>query len=277
MIFTTEIDKSTVVEKLELFLKKAESFKGPHSKRSFESWHNAVVEYLDEYFTDNEVSEYFQSETELRYSQIFYTGMSDEENISSYNQAKSRKALRYICSQTDSIAKTASDANEENAASETYPSPDISEDKVFIVHGHDRTLVLEVLRTVELLGLDPVILSDEPNQGRTIIEKFENASNVGFAIILMTADDIGSSKADFQKDTSSLCDRARQNVILELGYFFAKLGRARICVLKSENVEVPSDILGIVYEGVDPKGYWKFNLARELKAAGYDVDANKIM
>jgi predicted nucleotide-binding protein len=131
---------------------------------------------------------------------------------------------------------------------------------------------INVARTLEKLGLNPIILHEQANSGKTIIEKFEEHSNVGFAIVLLTDDDLGKAKKD-----ENLNARARQNVILELGYFIGKLGRNRVCPLYTKGVELPSDLYGLLYLEIDSSEYWKISLAKELKAAGYDIDVNKII
>ena len=142
--------------------------------------------------------------------------------------------------------------------------------KVFVVHGHDEVLKLDVARFIEKLGLKVVILAEQANQGRTIIEKFEaHAEDAGFAIVLLTPDDVGASAGN----PSALKSRARQNVILELGYFIGKLTRCRVCALHKGDVELPSDILGIVY--VPIAGNWKLQLAGEMKTAWPELDLNK--
>ena len=70
-------------------------------------------------------------------------------------------------------------------------------------------------------------------------------------------------------------NRPRQNVVLELGYFAAKLGRSKTLVLTKGSVDMPSDVFGLVYEAMDKSEGWKMRLARELKAAGFSVDLNK--
>lgn len=149
--------------------------------------------------------------------------------------------------------------------------------KVFIVHGHNEIMKQSVARIIEKLDLEPIILHEQANQGMTIIEKFLNNSNVGFSIILLSADDIGYSKKD---GNSSAKDRARQNVIFELGFFTAKLGRKRVVALveNSKNFEIPSDVHGVIYipfEGID--GKWKFDIAKELMESGYNLDVKKII
>ncbi|MCX8534608.1 nucleotide-binding protein [Chryseobacterium luquanense] len=144
--------------------------------------------------------------------------------------------------------------------------------KIFIVHGHDERTKIDVARTIEKLGLDPIILSEQPNQGQTIIEKFELHSDVGFAVIILTADDLGRTKEETEDKY-----RARQNVLIEMGYFIGKLGRNKIFPLYENGVELPSDVHGVLYTPLDEIGNWKFKLAKELNAFGYNVDANKIL
>lgn len=145
--------------------------------------------------------------------------------------------------------------------------------RVFIVHGHHEALKQQVARTVErLTGEPPIILHEQPDGGRTVIEKFESyADEVGFAVVLLTADDQGSSAA-----SSELQPRARQNVVFELGYFIGRIGRARVAVLYEDRVELPSDMSGVLYTPADVAGAWQLKLAREMKAAGVAVDLNKL-
>ncbi len=107
-------------------------------------------------------------------------------------------------------------------------------------------------------------------KGRTIIEKIEAHGDVGFAVVLLTPDDEGCPKGGKPEP------RARQNVLLELGYFIGRLGRSRVCALKRGEVEIPSDFGGVVYETYDESDRWKMALGRELQAAGFEVDWNRI-
>jgi predicted nucleotide-binding protein len=144
---------------------------------------------------------------------------------------------------------------------------------VFVVHGHDDEAKETVARFIEKLGLNAVVLHEQPSVGKTIIEKFEAHSNVAFAVVLLTPDDLARSKSE----GGSLRGRARQNVILELGYFAAKLGRRNLCALYKPDVEIPSDFQGVLYIPMDPGGAWRALLAREMKAAGLPINANLIL
>jgi len=145
---------------------------------------------------------------------------------------------------------------------------------VFLVHGHDDSILHEVARFLGFLDLEVIILREQANEGRTIIEKFEDYSNVGFSIVLLTAEDKGGGKDIPNED---LKPRARQNVILELGYFLGKLGRKRVCSLFQEGVDIPSDYSGVLFTPIDKKGSWKLELAREIKASGINIDLNKVI
>lgn len=149
----------------------------------------------------------------------------------------------------------------------------IFEDRVFLVHGHDDAAKEKVARFLEKLNLNVTILHEQPNLGRTIIEKFEEHSEVGYAVILLTGDDVGNSRD--QKENPR--PRARQNVIFEHGYFIGTLGRTRVCALKAEGVEEPSDLSGVLYIPFDSSGAWKLRLAGEIKASGMEIDLNLAM
>ncbi len=145
-------------------------------------------------------------------------------------------------------------------------------DSVFVVHGHDMAIVDQTARVIAKLGLKEIILHEQPNQGSTIIEKFEAHSNVGFAVVLLTGDDVGKPKSS---PDESLKERARQNVIFELGYFIGKLGRRRVCALYQKGVEIPSDYSGVVFIPLD-EGAWRWKLGKELQEAGYKVDLGSL-
>ena len=140
---------------------------------------------------------------------------------------------------------------------------------VFVVHGRDDAAKESVARFLERLDLHPIILHEQADKGRTVIEKFEDHSNVCFAVVLLTADDEGRLRGSEQLEL-----RARQNVILEFGFFIGKLGRERVCALKTPGVDEPSDIRGVLYIPLDNGGAWRLKLAAELKAANIDVDLN---
>jgi predicted nucleotide-binding protein len=146
--------------------------------------------------------------------------------------------------------------------------------KIFVVHGHDGGIRETVARYLERLQLEPIILHEQPDQGRTIIEKFLDFADVGFAVIILTGDDQGAARG---RKSATPRPRARQNVIFELGFFIGRLGRERVCALYEEGVEIPSDYEGILLVPLDGTETWKLRLAKEMKAAGVPVDLNRIL
>ena len=149
----------------------------------------------------------------------------------------------------------------------------VLQQKVFVVHGHDDAARNAAVLLIKDLGLWDVVLQNQPTAGRTVIQKFEDyAAHVGYAVVLLTPDDFGGS----QQTPTQVQPRARQNVILELGYFLGKLGSHRVCALVKEGVEIPSDYTGVLFITMDHGGMWKHRLAQEMQHAGLQVNLSKV-
>lgn len=147
-------------------------------------------------------------------------------------------------------------------------------EKVFVVHGHDEGGKHHAARFIEKLGIQAIVLEERPDAGRTIIEKFEQESeHVGFALILLTPDDLATDPAIPDRTA----ERARQNVIFELGYFVGKLGRGRVCLLRKGKVEMPSDLQGVIYKPMNENNDWYLAVAKDLNRARFPVDLNKLL
>jgi hypothetical protein len=149
---------------------------------------------------------------------------------------------------------------------------DVPAHAVFIVHGRDDARKEAVARFVStVLPHAPVlVLHEQANAGRTLIEKLEGTASVArFAIVILTADDEGRERGD-----DALTLRARQNVVFETGFFFGKFGRKHVVVLYEPGVELPSDLDGVAYVALDVPGAWKLQLCREMRAAGLEPDLN---
>lgn len=142
-------------------------------------------------------------------------------------------------------------------------------ERIFIVHGHDDARKFQLARFLrDLTGHEPVILHEQANRGSVLIEKLENsAATTGFAVVLLTGDDVGRVKTETTDKP-----RGRQNVVFELGFFIGALGRSKVAVLKEPDVEEPGDVTGLVYTPLDTAGAWKSALATEIQAAGIPVE-----
>jgi predicted nucleotide-binding protein len=119
------------------------------------------------------------------------------------------------------------------------------------------------------IKLEPVILHEQENEGKTIIEKFERYASVKAAIVLFTGDEVGKYKDDMKSEK-----RVRQNVIFEAGYFMGKLGRENTIILAEEGLAIQSDLQGFIYIPLDENKRWHIDVAKELKTAGFDIDMN---
>ncbi|MCX6022345.1 MAG: nucleotide-binding protein [Chloroflexi bacterium] len=235
-------------------------------ERERRKWSNDNIELLAKVFTSPSVAEGCR--------------LSSEGDFSSSNLGEIivhfRKAVAKEVSYLESIQSWLVAIPNSNMASSTTDNSgvNITSKDVFIVHGHDEATKQAVARLVGQLGLNPIILHEQPSSGRTIIAKFEaNAASAAFAVVIMSPDDMGAPATNI----SDLRPRARQNVIFELGYFIAKLGSERVCALRKEDTEILSDYLGVVYVPVDDGGAWRYKVANEMKAAKINVDLNRIV
>lgn len=233
-------------------------------KRDSVNWTEYNEELLKRLFTNETLSE------EYKYSGGPVSMVFGEDDAWRMYRETTDNHIAKLQSISDRLELYPGPVTHPGIARDTAQSRDFS--KVFVVHGHDEGAREAVARFLEKIELEAIILKEQPDQGLTIIEKFESyASQVGFAVVLLTPDDL-SAPTSAPAQTS----RARQNVIFELGYFAGKLGRGRACLLRKGEVEIPSDLYGVIYTDMDASDGWKLKLARELKAAGLKFDGDKV-
>lgn len=257
----------TEYEKLKGIVDEIDNLISHHVRSSapaFEAWHTKAERFLVKKYGENSLEH--KKFLATYFTPFVWIGDDEEEDIRDSIKCccdglRSCKAifktyLEDIADESESILQSNSNAKVVNIS------------KIFIVHGHDEKLKQSVARIIEKQGIEAIILSEQANKGRTIIEKFEDYSDVNGAICLFTSDDIGKAKKD-----SADKSRARQNVVLETGYFMGKLGRNHVVILADNGIEMPSDLSGVVYTNTES---WKIDLLKELKAIGYTVDFNKL-
>lgn len=206
----------------------------------------------------------YENNDNIRRSIIMYISPSDIVSFDKYTKDITKDVMASAKQKLSLQTRSSSTMKAKN---------DIDKTSIFVVHGHDDLAKTTVARFLEKLGFTAIILHEQPSAGRTIIEKIEAYSNVGFAIVIYTPDDIGAI-ADKKPD---LKPRARQNVVFEHGYLIGKLGRNNVCALLKGDIEKPSDISGIVYVNFDVRGAWQTELAKEMLNAGYKIDLNLLL
>jgi predicted nucleotide-binding protein len=145
--------------------------------------------------------------------------------------------------------------------------------KVLLIHGRDEATKESLLEFLERLELHALVLHEQPDGGKSMMEQFGGSPDIHFAIILLTPDDIATPR-NKPKERQT---RVSQNVIFEFGYFLSKLGQGRVCALYKEGVEIPSDYPGAVTILMDSRGGWRLLVAKEIKQAGMEIDLNKAM
>lgn len=234
--------------------------------QQFNNWSDYNSELLERIFSDKK----YKNEYIAKFLMPIYTSEPSYEkklnNFQGYVDNKIQK-LKSILGRLDLIPE--SFAGKKISSLKSYSN------KVFVVHGHDEGAKANLEIFLRDIGMEPIVLHRQADQGKTIIEKFEQYSDVGYAFILLTPDEVAylvseekSEDRDRKKEK-----RARPNVIFEYGFFVGRLGRERVCCLLKGGISLPSDLSGIIYkqfnESIEEVGV---GILKELKAAGYEVN-----
>ena len=231
------------------------------SDPAFQAWKTSAERFLIKQYGKDGLE--YQKFIQTRFSLMVLTSGTPHSRFIEVCRDGLKTTKSVFLTYLEELEEESDTSHSQNASCNTA-----KHDKIFIVHGHDGELKQSVARIVEKQGIKAIILSEQANKGRTIIEKFEDYSDVSGAICLFTADDYGRAKKDVTDNT-----RARQNVVLETGYFMGKLGREHVVILADNSIEMPSDLSGIVRTDTSN---WEIDLLKELKAIGYTVDFNKL-
>lgn len=240
------------------------------SKKAYKIWQAFNTEMLKQMFSNsdlaNEYSHWFGGLVGVGRPSLAEEAMEHRESVSEkLHRLESIRERLELIPEAPGVAPASGTSHVGTVVAATS-------NRVFVVHGHDDAVRETVARFLERLGLEAVILNEMVSGGRTVVEKLEHYGDVHFAVVLLTPDDIGASSADPGRTQP----RARQNVVMELGYFIGRLGRARVCALHKGSVELPSDILGVVWVSLDSAKGWQLVLAKELKNAGFPIDMNDV-
>ncbi len=230
------------------------------TREEFDKWERYNGQLLRQVCSDRTLAtEYLEQTTKPRQ---LVSNLAEDVRV--YRESCEEKILRlesirerielYAEQETDSVS-----TDESNA--------------VFIVHGRDEAAKEAMARFIESLGLRAIILHEQPHKGMSLLDKFERNAFAGFAVVLLTPDDMGA----LQEDAAAPRPRARQNVWFELGYFIGRLGRDRVCTIVKGDVEIASDYYGVGYIKMTDDDGWRRLVARELRAAGIAFDAERIL
>lgn len=236
----------------------------------FKIWNDFNFELLKQVFNIQE-NDYMDSYNHAGYHMLGQMGEVSGNRVLTLKNLIEYKLndLKSLLSRSELIKSEVSSSDNSDHGKK---SVDFSITEVFIVHGHDDLAKTKAARFIEKLGLKPIILHEQTNAGKTIIEKIEEHSNVGFGIVLYTSCDMGCKKGD----EANLKDRARQNVVFEHGFLIGKIGRKNVCALVKNEIEIPNDISGVVYIKMDEDEAWHLKVAKELRNSGYTIDLNKL-
>jgi len=272
------MNKQKIIESLNLFKERltGEVLEAFHARGSefgrerFKTWRRKCSQFLDGHL---------QGETSVlnaKLTHYIFAVKRGESDAQRFWREDGETILAYIDSLIIDVENDEYDfreAESENEPEVQLTKMDKPKDKVFIVHGHDGEAKERTARFIEKLGFEAIVLHEQASRSMTIIEKIEKYSNdVGFGIVLYTPDDMGNVKGKAEK--GELKYRARQNVVFEHGFLIGKIGRENVTPLVEGAIELPNDISGIVY--INDKD-WQLDIAKEMKAAGYNIDFNKLI
>lgn len=269
-IFIKDLDERIEIGK-EIFDRKVNSLQAMNKIREdFSFWNDYNIEYLKQAF-NNEYNEYkknYVATGKARYT-VLTDSKSDAQKLIEFKE-RVRSKINYLLKlkAKTNLIKTNNFDNINNVDK----SLKMNTKDVFIVHGHDEEAKIKTARFIEKLDLKPIILHEQASGSKTVIEKIEAYSNVGFGIVLYTPCDIGAKK----EDSPNIKNRARQNVVFEHGFLIGKIGRENVCALVKGDIETPNDISGVVYVKMDEDEAWQMKILRELRNSGYEIDANKL-
>ena len=238
----------------------------------FSKWKINTIATIQNIFFDTKYLDFGK----IRYIKMSLNYVPELEEIKAYNDGL-KKARGFLESYIKEIEEFWEDTkkvslklkNEQFISKQPKKEIKSKSNDIFIVHGHDDGLVAKIQLFLKKIGLNGVVLHEQANLGKVILEKLEYYTNVDFAIILYTPCDLGKAKNDEEWKS-----RARQNVVFEHGYLMGKLGRENVVFLIDGNIETPGDISGAVYSSLS--NHWQFDILKELKAVGYDVNANDL-
>ncbi len=276
-----------IAQQLRTHLKELEeikvSFGSPSSKYAYkekealEKWVSKVENYLKAVGLRQEVSDFKQEIMKGSY-------VGDWWSYESVTASRAEKTLEIVLPQFQKLIEEIENYRDDFLPQEQKgktaaiitrtPEKEIKKegaqkivgDKVFIVHGHDKANLYELRDLLEKrYELQCTIMMWKPGRGRTLIEKFEQeARNVGFAFVLMTPDDLVKVEGNDEEYT-----QARPNVIFELGWFYGRLGRNRVCIIFKKGAKIHSDLEGISRIEFDDSLRDKtLEIEDELRAAG---------
>ncbi len=242
-------------------------------KNQFRIWDDYNGELLKRLFTSDEIADEYIAWGSLAVMSLD-GGPSRSEQIRDLHDDIDNKLQRLnsIKQRLELIPESAGVAA--TASSDAKQIASLSK-KVFVVHGHDEVAKTNLEIFLRDIGLDPIVLHRQADEGLTIIEKFEKHSDVGYAFILLTPDEVAyiANEDGLPDEKRRKERRARPNVVFEFGYFVGKLGRSRTCCLYTGDVTLPSDLSGMIYKrysaSIEEVAY---GIIKDLKAVGYQLN-----
>lgn len=230
------------------------------NSEEFQSWYKKCKYTLRSMFGDDSCE--YKEFVSIQFQRGIYDARSYNRKMLEDTQKGLKIAITLLFSVCDNLNDTTIDKTKTNCIGNL--------NRVLIIYGHNDALKQIIARTLEKQNIEPIILNEKTDIGLTIIEKFEKHANCGAAICLFSADDFGNSLEE-----KNCNKRARQNVVFETGFYIGKFGRDKTIILADEDIEMPSDLDGVIY--ISTNGNYEIEVLKSLRSIGYNVDFNKVI
>jgi predicted nucleotide-binding protein len=174
------------------------------------------------------------------------------------------------------IAVTPKDSAPIPQAQQATSTPNGPPKRIIVVSGTDETMKQTITLSLKKLGLAAVVMSEEPRQGKKIVERFADYADVGFAVVLLSPDVYVYPKGEEATKRQRI---PNQDVTFMLGFLLGKLGKDKVLAFYKENpnFKMPIEFAGVKFTALDDRDSWKHALIRELTANGYTVDTERLL
>jgi predicted nucleotide-binding protein len=148
--------------------------------------------------------------------------------------------------------------------------------RIIVVSGTDEVMKQTITGALRKLGLAAIVINEEPGQGKKIVDRFADYTDVGFAIVLLSPDVYVYPKGEEATKRERI---PKQEVTLMFGFLLGKLGKDKVFAFyrESPNFAFPMEFEGVKFTALDNRDSWKLALIRELTNCGYTVDAERLL
>jgi predicted nucleotide-binding protein len=217
----------------------------------------------------------YQTADQLRLPNLESIVVAKDKKYVIDNILKGKVKGVYVCTE-EFIAPTPKTPAAPQAQPAAASTPTGTPRRIIVVSGADETMKQTMTLALRKLGLASVVMSEEPAQGKKLVDRFKEYADVGFAVVLLSPDIYVYPKGE---EATKRERTPRQDVTFMFGFLLGKLGKERVLAFyrESPNFAFPIEFEGVKFAPLDNRDSWKLALIRELTGCGYIVDAERLL